>query len=96
MYTYLLYIYVYILIHLLYIFSTQGLTVLGTFLPDLLPDWPSDNVALWLSLAEGLILPMALGLCDQIFSQAAGASCARENTRSARYQGKKSRNKKLL
>ncbi|XP_076056666.1 uncharacterized protein LOC143034466 [Oratosquilla oratoria] len=55
-----------------------GLTVVGTFFSTYLPEWPSDNLALWLSLAEGLLLPLLLGLVDSTFSEAAGASCSRD------------------
>nr|XP_027231787.1 putative uncharacterized protein ENSP00000383309 [Penaeus vannamei] len=63
----------------------MGLTVVGTFLPSYLPDWPVDNLSLWLSLAEGLLLPLVLGLVDATFSGAAGASCSREKPQPHKY-----------
>ncbi|XP_047488452.1 uncharacterized protein LOC125038872 [Penaeus chinensis] len=63
----------------------QGLTVVGTFLPSYLPEWPVDNLSLWLSLAEGLLLPLVLGLVDATFSEAAGASCSRDKPQPHKY-----------
>lgn len=66
----------------------QGLTVVGTFLPNFLPAWPLENIALWLSLAEGLLLPPLLGLVDATFSEAAASSCSRDKSRQLRFEGK--------
>ncbi|XP_071530578.1 uncharacterized protein [Panulirus ornatus] len=63
----------------------MGLTVVGTFLPSYLPSWPVENMALWLSLAEGLLLPLVLGLVDPTFSEAAGSSCSRDKPQPHKY-----------
>ena len=54
----------------------QTVTVLGTFVPAWLPPWPVEPVVLWLSLAEGALLPLLLLLADGPFRRAAGASCS--------------------
>ncbi|KAK8740425.1 hypothetical protein OTU49_002901 [Cherax quadricarinatus] len=66
-------------------FPYMGLTVVGTFLPGYLPGWPVENMALWLSLAEGLLLPLVLGLVDATFSEAAGSSCSRNKPQPHKY-----------
>ncbi|XP_063872167.1 uncharacterized protein LOC135106789 isoform X2 [Scylla paramamosain] len=63
----------------------MGLTVVGTFMPTFLPGWPVENIALWLSLAEGLLLPPVLGLVDATFSEAAGSSCCRNKQQPHKY-----------
>ncbi|CAL4114141.1 unnamed protein product [Meganyctiphanes norvegica] len=52
-----------------------AMTIIGTFNPDWVYGWPLENMSLWLSLAEGLFLPLLLGLVDPTFSHHAGASC---------------------
>ncbi|XP_045605057.2 uncharacterized protein [Procambarus clarkii] len=66
-------------------FPYMGLTVVGTFLPGYLPGWPVENMTLWLSLAEGLLLPLVLGLVDATFSEAAGSSCSRDKPQPHKY-----------
>ncbi|XP_042220744.1 uncharacterized protein LOC121865426 [Homarus americanus] len=66
-------------------FPYMGLTVVGTFLSSFLPSWPIENIALWLSLAEGLLLPIVLGLVDATFSEAAGSSCSRDKPLPHKY-----------
>ncbi|MPC17512.1 hypothetical protein E2C01_010371 [Portunus trituberculatus] len=65
--------------------TTRGLTVVGTFMPTFLPGWPVENIALWLSLAEGLLLPPVLGLVDATFSEAAGSSCCKNKQQPHKY-----------
>lgn len=50
---------------------------MGTFFSDLLPEWPMENLTLWLSLLQGLLLPLVLGLSDSVFAQAALLSCSK-------------------
>ncbi|KAK7069942.1 hypothetical protein SK128_012473, partial [Halocaridina rubra] len=54
-------------------------------MPTYLGGWPVENIALWLSLAEGLLLPLVLGLVDATFSEAAGASCSRDKSQLHKY-----------
>ena len=42
------------------------LLVFGTFLPELLPDWPMETIAVWLSLAEGILLVPLLLAVDPV------------------------------
>lgn len=66
-------------------FPYMGVIVLGTFMPSYLGGWPVENIALWLSLAEGLLLPLVLGLVDATFSEAAGASCSKDKAQLHKY-----------
>ncbi|KAK3879342.1 hypothetical protein Pcinc_016076 [Petrolisthes cinctipes] len=66
--------------------ACKGLTVVGTFMPSFLPAWPLENIALWLSLAEGLLLPPLLGIVDATFSDAAATSCSRDKSRQLRFE----------
>ncbi|XP_047739127.1 uncharacterized protein LOC108671838 [Hyalella azteca] len=53
------------------------LVALGTFTPRLLPPLPYEHLLLWLSAAEGLLLPLLLLLSDVTFRGAATAACCR-------------------
>ena len=61
---------------ILHLSRLQALLVVGTFFPDFLPNWSMENLSLWLSLLEGMALPVVLGLCDANFSEAAVNSCS--------------------
>ncbi|KAF2351348.1 hypothetical protein FHG87_017897 [Trinorchestia longiramus] len=49
---------------------------MGTFTPRVLPPFPADHLSLWLSLSEGLLLPLLL-LTDRTFRSAVSAACRR-------------------
>ncbi|XP_066950489.1 uncharacterized protein [Macrobrachium rosenbergii] len=66
-------------------FPYMCVIMVGTYKSSYLEKLPVENIALWLSLAEGLLLPLVLGLVDATFSEAAGASCSRDKSQLHKY-----------
>ncbi|KAF0307394.1 hypothetical protein FJT64_021272 [Amphibalanus amphitrite] len=56
------------------------LLVFGTFLPDLLPDWPMETIAVWLSLAEGILLAPLLVAVDPVLRLSVRSAYTKHNT----------------